>query len=213
MANVYHRTPTWGSPPSSIGLSALGVWSANGGGSSSTVPAFGRFPIPATLNGTATRTSGAFGKCVTFDGTAGCYLSAVPPNTAGTRTFYSPASGSVVFWFRTTQTLTNTCLTALCNSVSSLAGFEITDNSGGVSGVVNINVKDGAATTVASINSAGGNSDGNWHFVAATFVQGNGKPITLWIDGKLAGSATTSGSWNLTSAVSDPIRWGISVDG
>ncbi len=208
MATTVHRmTPAWGAPLSGLGATALGVWAPNGGGGSVTVPALARIPFPATLQGTAIRGTGSYGRCITFDGTTGCYLSAAVPNATGQGT-YSPSQGTIVFWLRTTQATSNTWLVGRCGNSSGDGILVLLNNT---AGAVTVDVTNSGGGSEALITGPATANNGSWHMVAVTFRKGNGFAQTLYYDGLQAATATSgSGNWNISGA--NAIRWAISQD-
>ncbi len=216
-SNVGHAPakPAYGAPLSPLGLGALGVWSAHAG-YSATVPCAGWRGAQAadgTLTGAgATRVSGAWGRCLHFDGSTG-YLTASPTSGSVVDGTWNPLAGTVVVWFRSAAAAANTWITGRISAVgganSGIYLFLASAAPAGIIYFVVANVGQGSQEAlVASLNS--GYDDGNWHMAAAVFRAGNSTVQSLYVDGVFQGSATTgSGNWTFGSNV---IRWGISSD-
>ena len=64
----------------------------------------------------------------------------------------------------------------------------------------------GLGTSATVQTSATGFNDGNWHMMAPVWHQANSSVQKLYVDGVLAGTATTdTNNWSIDQA--QPIRW------
>jgi hypothetical protein len=202
--NDYPLIPPWRSPLSPLGASVLGAWSGYSD-AGITLKCQGKLPVNALLNGAgATRVNGVYGPCIHLDGSTG-YIDASVPTGIGDRK-WSPFTGTIVFWFRTTTTPGSNHMWIAGRSTN-------TSSSDGVfvlmlqSTALVFACFNSVGGTAASIASGTGYNDGLWHMVAAQFSTGNSKPQRLYIDGVLNGTATSDTSnWAVTQ--SEPIRWG-----